>query len=547
MSLNMLIETPGGFDYTGAFYKTIRVALGWRLRMTRGPGGPVQPPFPKNPLLRSLAGAAAAVLVSPLLSASVALAATPIPNDPPNGPSLVPNFVGGAATANKVKAPKVPQHPFMARNGLSNVHNDGYQTDTYTWSGPLGRNPSVNSQFFGTIGSCGITIVFDRHRRPLTNCISSTTQQLRLFDPTTLDTLASVDLPPRVIPPGGNPFTSGGGAYFYLDNKDRSVVSAGRTILVIALNGGAAIPSFSLARTYDLTSVIPEDDQLNSAVPDWSGRLWFVSRFQGVVGALDQQSGEVIDRIELGEEIENSFAVDKHGGVYVVTDEALYRFDINKQGRIETTWRDEYENIHVQKPGQLGAGSGTTPTVMGNKYVSITDNADPMNIVVYRRARKVPAGKRVVCEHPVFEKGASATENSLIGTGTSMIVENNFGYAPPPDATSNGRTTTPGIERVDVAKNGKSCKTVWRSDEIAPSVVPKLSLANGLVYTITKPAGTPDAWYVTAIDYESGQTIWSRLLGTGLFYNNHYAGIAISPNGDLYSGVLGGTVRVADR
>jgi hypothetical protein len=486
-------------------------------------------------------------LLALLASAPAAVAATPIPNDPPNGPSLVPNFVGGAATPNTVKAPKVPQHPFMARNGLSNVHNDGYQTDTYTWPGPLGRNPGVNSQFFGTLGSCGITIVFDRFGRPLTNCISAADQQLRLFDPTTLDTLASFDLPPRVIPPGANPFTSGGGAYFYLDNQDRAVVSVGRRILVVALTGGVASPRFSLARTYDLTSVIAEDDQLNSALPDWSGRLWFVSRFDGVVGALDQRSGELIDSIQLGEEIENSFAVDRHGGVYVVTDKAMYRFDIGKRGGIETTWRDEYQNTGVQKPGQFGAGSGTTPTVMGNKYVSITDNADPMNVVVYRRARNVPDRKRVVCEHPVFEKGASATENSLIGTGTSMVVENNFGYAPPPDATSNGRTTTPGIERVDIAKNGKSCRTVWKSDEIAPSVVPKLSLATGLVYTITKPAGTPDAWYVTAIDFDSGRTVWSRLLGTGLFYNNHYAGIAISPRGDLYSGVLGGTVRLADR
>jgi hypothetical protein len=506
---------------------------------------------PKSAPVRSLNGRAArflaVILGCSLLSASAAVAATPIPNDPPNGPSLVPNFVGGAATAKEVKAPKVPQNPFMAQNGLSNVHNDGYQSDTYTWSGPLGRNPTVNSQFFGTLGICGITIAFDKLGRPLTICVSGTTQELRLFDPTTLDTLATYELPPRVIPPGGNPFTSGGGAYFYLDNQERAVVSTGRTIRVVALTGGATNPSLSLARTYDLTSVVPADDQLNSAVPDWSGRLWFVSRFHGVVGALDQASGELIDSVQLDEPIENSFAVDEKGSVYIVTDAALYRFDLSKDRQIETTWREPYQNTGVQKPGQFTAGSGTTPTVMGNHYVSITDNADPMNIVVYRRAAHVAPDRRVVCEHPVFGKGASATENSLIGTDNTMIVENNFGYAPPPTATQNGGTTTPGIERVDIAQNGKTCKTVWHSDEIAPSVVPKLSLANGLVYTITKPAGTPDAWYVTAIDYETGKTVWSRLLGTGLFYNNHYAGIAISPRGDLYSGVLGGTVRLADR
>ena len=490
----------------------------------------------------------AAALACSLLGASAALAATPIPNDPPNGPSLVPNFTGATATAKPVKAPKVPQNPFMAANGVSNVHNDGYQSDTYTGPGPLGRSPGVNSQFSGTFGGiCGITIAFDKLGRPLTTCISAATQQLRLMDPTTLDTLATFELPPRVIPPGANPFTSSGGAYFFLDNRDRAVVSTGRTIRVVALTGGAQNPQFSLAKLYDLTSVVPDDDQLNSAIPDWSGRLWFVSRFHGVVGALDQQSGEVIDSIQLDEPIENSFAADEKGGVYIVSDAAMYRFDLGKDGQIEETWREPYQNSGLVKPGQFTAGSGTTPTVMGNHYVAITDNADPMNVVVYRRAANVGAGRgRVVCEQPVFEPGASATENSLIGTDNSLIVENNYGYAPPPTATQNGDTTTPGIARVDVAQNGKSCRTVWKSNEIAPSVVPKLSLANGLVYTITKPPGTPDAWYLTAIEYETGNTAWSRLLGTGVFYNNHYAGIAISPRGDLYSGVLGGTVRVAD-
>jgi hypothetical protein len=489
-----------------------------------------------------------ATLAASLLTATVATAAEPIPNEPLNGPSLVPDFEGLPATANKVGAPKVPQNPFMASNGLSNVHNDGYQTDTYTWSGPIGASPTVNSHFFGTIGSCGITIAFDKQGRLVTTCISGTSQALTLLDPTTLDTLASYDLPPRVIPPGVSPFVSGGGAYFYVDNKDRAVVSTGRTIQVVAVRGDAANPSFELAKTYDLTSVIAEDDQLNSAVPDWNGHLWFVSRFEGVVGALDRKSGNVIDEVRLDEEIENSFAADDEGGVYVVTDAAMYRFDLNHNGKLKTSWRKRYKNTHVQKPGQFGAGSGTTPTVMGKKYVAITDNADPMDVVVYRRARKLHGEKRVVCTQPVFEPGASATENSLIGTGKSLVVENNYGYAPPPDATSNGATTTPGIERVDIVKkHGKTkCKTKWHSDEIAPSVVPKLSLANGLVYTITKPAGSPDAWYVTALDFRSGDTVWSKLLGTGLYYNNHYAGIAISPRGDLYSGVLGGTVRLAD-
>ena len=76
--------------------------------------------------------------------------------------------------------------------------------------------------------------------------------------------------------------------------------------------------------------------------------------------------------------------------------------------------------------------------------------------------------------------------------------------------------------------------------------MPKLSPANGLVYLYTKPAGTPDPWYLTAVDFCSGKTVWRRLIGTGRLFNVHYAGLTISPAGVLYTGVLGGT-GVRDR
>ena len=113
-----------------------------------------------------------------------------------------------------------------------------------------------------------------------------------------------------------------------------------------------------------------------------------------------------------------------------------------------------YRNSGIHKPSQVDAGSGTTPTVMSGGYVAITDNADPMNVVVYRTAAHARRGqRRVVCEVPVFGSGASATENSLITAGRSLIVENNYGYQDPfgPNA---GAITAPGFARVDVNRRG---------------------------------------------------------------------------------------------
>ena len=490
-----------------------------------------------------LATALAALVL--LATPGVTQAAVPIPQNPAELEGL-DVFSGKVAKPRPVSAPRVPRHPFMAANGRNSVHNDAYQTDTYRHSGPLGRRTRVFTQSIdglGGLGSCGITIAFDKRGRLVTTCISATSVELRLMDKD-LDTVASHQLPPRIIPPGVNPLQSPGGAYFYVDNKDRAVVSIGRQIFVVAIEED----SLERVRTYDLTSVIPADDQLNSALPDWSGRLWFVTRQHGIVGALDPANGRVLGTHRTGEAIGNSFAMDETGGVFVVTDKAQYRYDASGSGKPKVSWRVRYDNVGAKKPGQFDAGSGTTPTLMGKKYLSIADNAARMQVVVLRRAKRLRRGqRRLVCEQPVFRRGAGATENSIIATGRSMIVENNYGYFPPPDATSNGETTRPGVERVDIRRGGKGCRTVWKSSEISPSTVPKLSLANGLIYLYTKPKGTPDAWYLTAVNFHTGKTVWRRLMGTGVLFNVHYAGLTISPSGVLYTGVLGGTAALTDR
>jgi hypothetical protein len=175
------------------------------------------------------------------------------------------------------------------------------------------------------------------------------------------------------------------------------------------------------------------------------------------------------------------------------------------------------------------------------EYVTITDNADPINVVVYRRG---DGGE--VCRAPVFAQGQSSTDNSLIVTDRSIVVENNHGYTGPA-STQNGQSTVGGVERVDVLPDG-SCRKVWHSGERAPTSVPKLSLAGGLVYVYTKEPREDgnDAWYLTAIDFDTGATVYKRLAGEGLGFNNNYAPITLAPDGDAYVGVLGGVVRLAD-
>jgi hypothetical protein len=484
-----------------------------------------------------------AVLIVAVFAALATPAEAAPPAPIPEGPdaSSLPVFSGAPAAQNPVVAVDPPRHPFMAPNSRSNLHVDAYQTDVHQGPGPLGKDMSRVETFLE--GDCA-SVTFDSHGRIVTVCVGVEGPKLFMLDAKTLETLATFPLPART-PGTGSIFNDfAGGGYFFLDDRDRAVLPTTSRHLYVVRQDGA---SFALERDYDLTSAVAPGDKIVSALPDWSGRYWFVSQ-TGVVGVVDRESGAV-HALPLREPITNSFAIDETGGVYLVTDAAAYRMDLGASGFPVVSWREVYENSGIGKPGQSGPGSGTTPTLLGRDLVAITDNADPMNVVVYRRAKSTDSS-RTVCVQPVFEKGASATDNSLIGAGLSLVVENNYGYSGP-SSTQNGATTAPGIERVDLDADGTGCRSVWRSQEHAPTVVPKLSAANGIVYTYTKDvvAGDPgaDAWYLTALDFRTGRTLYKRLGGEGLGHNNNYAPVTLGPDGTAYVGVLGGLIGLRDK
>jgi hypothetical protein len=480
-------------------------------------------------------------LLLPHRVAAQGLPPVPIPQNP-SDVAAVPGFVGSPARPKSVSSPTVPQNPFMAPNGRSNLHDDAYMTNTYLWAGPLGNSVQTLSTYQNA--ECA-SLTFDSSGRIVAVCIGLEAPRLVMLDAHTLDLLAVMPLPPRNVS-ASNPFTEfSGGGYFYLDQADRAVIpTTNDQVWVVGETSGSAGPGFSLEHAYDVSAVMSSGDQIISALPDWSGRIWFATS-KGVLGTIDPASGAV-KAVDLAEPIGNSFSVDQTGGVFVVTDRAMYRFDPASDGSPSVTWREPYPNIGVIKPGQTEDGSGTTPNLMGTKYVAITDNADPMDVVVYRRAKRV-TGSRVLCTVPVFSQGSSSTDNSLIGTGRSIIVENNYGYTGP-TATVNGASTAAGIERVDINKEGTGCAPVWYSAERAPSAVPKLSLAAGLVYAYTKPPRSDgiDSWYLTALSFRSGATLYEQLAGTGLGFNSNYAPVSLGPDGTAYVGALGGLVLLRD-
>jgi hypothetical protein len=497
----------------------------------------------------------AAALLAPTLPAAAATPAFPIPGD--SRDALLTPFTGHPAVARPLPGVPVPEHPYMARNGASNIHDDAYQTDVYAGPGPLGRDLKVTSTLYAQ--ECA-SVTFDRRGRIVTVCPGVTGATLRLIDPTSLAELASYKLPDR--PPGTFSFTNfSGGGYFYLDRQDRAVVATFTGHLLVVAEQGDA---FSLVRDYDLTAHTGGTG-IQSALPDWSGRIWFVT-VGGRVGVLDPRTGVIRSRQLAGEVIANSFAIDESGGVFVVSDHALYRFDL---GRFPAaTWRQVYDRGTRQKPGQVSVGSGTTPTLIGSARspgggsIAITDNADPrMHVVVYRRGRSGP-GPRPLCSQAIFPAGQGSDENSLIAVPGGLIAENNYGYAgPAPSGGLRSADTPPGLVRVDVDYRRGGCHVAWTNPTArVPSLVSKVSLRTGLLYGYTHPAASelpwrtpalpdqvaPDSWFLTAFDARTGRQVWSQLVGSGLGYNNNYAPVSLGPDGVAYVGTLGGLVRIAD-
>jgi hypothetical protein len=476
----------------------------------------------------------------------------------------VPHFIGAPAVAKPIPAQPVPEDPFMAPNGESGVHLDAYQSDTYPFAGPLGHSPEVNSTFLGAL--CA-TLTFDKEGRIVVVC-ANFRPTLYLLDPVTLEPLATFHLPPYPI--GSNKFGAGG--YFFLDNEDRAVIpTPSRDIWRIKEVNQPTGTRFEKDHTCasDLPQLISESQVIISTFPDSHGLLWFTTSGNpddpdtepAMVGTANPDPA-LIDHCTIklytlpsGESINKSFAVDpdpSRGGVFVVSDHQLYRFDASSDGTPMVTWHEPYDRGTGIKPGQRVQGSGTTPTLMGTRFVTIADNANPkMHVNVYRRAANAN-GPRLVCSEGVFQQNASDTFNSLIATQSSISVENNFGYEDP-TSTLFGQTTTPGITRIDLDEDGDSCHTQWTNDkESVPNVVSQISLVTGLEYTYTKdpsPADAPytDAWYFTAVDFHTGETVYKVLAGTGVLYDSYYSSVYVGPDTKTaYVGVIGGLVRIHD-
>jgi len=452
---------------------------------------------------------------------------------PPGGGLLVTSSYDGHAAQAQPIALSVPQHPGLADNGSNSMHDDAWATDSYQGPGPLGKDPQVTTAWYG-IEECA-TLAFDPDGRLVALCGDRTGPLMHVLDPETMRPLETLDLPDREKSDKKPWEDLCGGAYFYLDAQARAVVATtNRQVWTVDSH------DLDVLDKVDLGDVVPDDDCLVALMPDWDGNTWYVTQ-DGRVGVAGGPGDPT--PLDLDGEIANSIAADDTG-VYLVTTRALVKVALDEHRQPTVVWQTPYDHGTEKKPGQLSAGSGTTPTVLPSGLIAITDNAEPqMHVQFYDGT-----DGQLVCEAAVFGKGESASDNSLVAVGdASVVVENNYGYRAP-WTTMLGRATVGGLARVDADPGSRECTIGWRSDQIAPTSVAKVSLATGLVYAYTTQPSWwgVTAWYLTAIDARTGETAFSVRTGTGTLFNNHYSAVTLGPDGSAYVGTLGGMVRVRD-
>jgi hypothetical protein len=386
--------------------------------------------------------------------------------------------------------------------------------------------------------------------------------------------------------PSGRASSGTSGAYNMLDRDNHLIVARGLGLEVFGdSEPGQRLSKIALLKSFELPPAARcrDDDRLIGITMLWDGTVAFASEL-GVVGVVPRQpermnaanvrtvslnkdacrDGTARDHLE---QVSNSIAADENGGVYVVTSKAQYKFRWDGK-TFSQTWRAEYETSGVVGGARLGAGSGSTPTVMGtargdDKFVVITDGQPLMHLVLFWRD-EIPADwkpiapgkdRRIACEVPVRYGDPNATESiseqSVLVRGYASVVVNNakrlddlFAQAPTEARPFSElvaqlpANAQPGLERIDWDPKTRTCKSVWANRRVTiPNGVPGMSSETGLVYGIGVRNGT---WGLEGIDFDTGRDkLWAPG-GATPEENSFFAGTEVGPDGSIWTGTFQG-------
>jgi hypothetical protein len=298
----------------------------------------------------------------------------------------------------------------------------------------------------------------------------------------------------------------------------------------------------------------------------WDGHIIYVTE-KGHLGIVKRDLSEEVASMSLPvkkegtkAEISNSIAVGEDGGIYIVSNDYMQKIEWDGK-ELNLKWKTEYDNggnLHIA--GRLGTGSGTTPSIMGDKeqgrFVVIGDGAAKMNIVFF----DCETGELVDAVPVDFGKDleTSMTEQSILVNGWRALVTSND-YDPessvPPSLSGDAPK---GLHQFEFDVIKRKAKTTWTNNEISiPNGITTMSAATGLIYGIGKRDSNSlirdrDAdeftgmWTLEALDWWTGESKWYKKAGAQFRYNSLYAATEVGGPGEIITGTSLGVLRFYD-
>lgn len=452
------------------------------------------------------------------------------------------------AVAANPYSPQLPDNPYDGPVGSAAMHGDSGASDTTPLPGP-GTRPVV-AQPIPLAAACP-TILIGSDGLPVALCTQILGRSPRVY---LLDRTSGVPLASMAIAPG----SLLGGVYAYLDHADRLVLVDGNNnlIRVAHMRNKLGLWNLSITESTPLGAGLPSGDTVTSLSPAYNGKVWYATA-TGTVGIVDTATRTVTSAaLPAGERVDNSIATAPQGTA-VVTSHALYLMAEDPAGNPVVKFRVPYDRGSARKPGQLSWGSGSTPTFFGpatgGEYLTLVDNADNQ---VHVLVVKVASGT-LLCTTPVFASGGPGSENSPIGAGRTVIAASTYGYPYPAVPDGAGPSVPPtapfvgGMTRVDVRPDESGCDVKW-NNTVRSAALPKLSIADGMIATVTRhnPLGdqfgtTPaDKYSYAAVDASTGALLTEQFIGATTAFDPIQTAGTTAPGGAIYQGTLTGIQRI---
>jgi hypothetical protein len=263
--------------------------------------------------------------------------------------------------------------------------------------------------------------------------------------------------------------------------------------------------------------------------------------------------------------VRNSVAVDRDGGIYVVSHDHLHK--VVWDGTVLSTdprdgaWSARYLD-------GTGNGSGATPALLGfggdDRLVVITDGERLMNVVAFWRDA-IPRGwerlpgapsRRIAGQLPadMGDPGLQAiqTEQSVVVGGNGALVVNNDPASIPPGfpaagvrvlagyAATDPAFTPHGLQKFEWDERRRELREAWANRRLtSANAVPVVSLGSDVVYTVGVRDGQ---WTVEGIDWGTGRSRFHWVTGSAR-YNTGFSGMNLDQDGRVVHTTPFGIVR----